>query len=96
MNYATGSYEDFDGEQDLDADAVTLGTIHSAKGLEWPVVFLPSLTDGRFPSRRTGQSQTWFLPAGSFDATRYEGSDADERRLFYVRGTGSRCHPTNE
>ena len=37
------------------ADGVALGTIHGAKGLEWPVVFLPSLTDGRFPSSRTGE-----------------------------------------
>ncbi|WP_229023114.1 ATP-dependent helicase [Actinomarinicola tropica] len=90
VNYAIGGYDDFDGEEDLDADAVALGTIHGAKGLEWPVVFLPSLTDGRFPSSRTGQAQTWLLPAHSFDAARYEGSDADERRLFYVALTRAR------
>ncbi len=90
VNYAIGSYDDFDGEEDLDADAVALGTVHGAKGLEWPVVFLPSLTDGRFPSSRTGQAETWLLPADSFDAARYEGSDADERRLFYVALTRAR------
>lgn len=56
VNYAVGGYDDFDGEEDLTLDAVALGTVHGAKGLEWPVVFLPSLTDGRFPSSRTGQA----------------------------------------
>ena len=49
VNYANGNYDDFDGEEDLLADGVALGTVHGAKGLEWPVVFLPSLTDGRLP-----------------------------------------------
>jgi len=29
---------------------VTLSTVHQAKGLEWPVVFVPWLADGRFPT----------------------------------------------
>ena len=36
---------------DENADAVTLMTIHSAKGLEFPVVFLPGLEENIFPSR---------------------------------------------
>lgn len=90
VNYATGNYDDFDGEEDLLADGVSLGTVHGAKGLEWPVVFLPSLTDGRFPSRRSGQVRDWLLPRNLFDAARYEGSDAEERRLFYVALTRAR------
>jgi DNA helicase II / ATP-dependent DNA helicase PcrA len=89
-NYATGSYDDFDGEEDLTGDAVALGTVHGAKGLEWPVVFLPSLTKNRFPSNKVGTPQVWLVPRDKFEADRYEGSDADERRLFYVALTRAR------
>lgn len=90
VNYATGSYDDFDGEEDLLVDGVALGTVHGAKGLEWPVVFLPSLTEGRFPSSRSGREKDWLVPRDLFDATRYEGSDSEERRLFYVALTRAR------
>jgi DNA helicase-2/ATP-dependent DNA helicase PcrA len=89
-NYANANYDDFDGEEDLSSEGVTLATVHSAKGLEWPVVFLPSLTKDRFPSKRTGQAQDWLVPQDRFDVTRYEGTDADERRLFYVAVTRAR------
>ena len=91
INYAQGAYEGFDGEDDFALDAVDLTTIHRAKGLEWPVVFVPSLTANRFPSSndRDG-SRTGSCRATAFDAARYEGSDADERRLFYVAITRAR------
>lgn len=90
VNYATGNYDDFDGEDDLRADGVALGTVHGSKGLEWPVVFLPSLTKARFPSSKVGTPQNWLVDPELFDAPRYEGSDADERRLFYVAVTRAR------
>jgi len=90
VNHAQGAYEGFDGEPDFELDAVDLTTVHRAKGLEWPVVFVPSLTANRFPSSKTGQEQTWLVPRSAFAAARYEGSDADERRLFYVAMTRSR------
>ncbi|MEY6432390.1 ATP-dependent helicase [Thioalkalicoccus limnaeus] len=37
-------------EQDPQADAVLLSTIHQAKGLEWPLVIVAGLEDGLFPS----------------------------------------------
>jgi DNA helicase-2/ATP-dependent DNA helicase PcrA len=89
-NYASGEYEGFDGEPDLALDAVELTTVHRAKGLEWPIVFVPSLTKRRFPSARAGQVQKWLVPRDAFVAARYEGSDADERRLFYVAITRAR------
>jgi DNA helicase-2/ATP-dependent DNA helicase PcrA len=90
INYAQGAYEGFDGEPDFVLDAVDLTTVHRSKGLEWPVVFLPSVTKGRFPSRYTGTAQDWPVPRDRFAADRYEGSDADERRLFYVGMTRAR------
>ena len=90
VNYANEAYGDFDGEPDVALDAVDLLTVHSAKGLEWPAVFIPSMTSRRFPTTRTGRESDWPLPRGLFDAARYEGSDADERRLFYVAMTRAR------
>jgi DNA helicase-2/ATP-dependent DNA helicase PcrA len=90
INYAQGAYEGFDGEADYELEAVDLTTIHRAKGLEWPVVFVPSLTAKRFPTTRTGQAQDWPVPRDRFNAPRYEGSDGDERRLFYVAMTRAR------
>lgn len=90
LNHAQGAYEGFEGEDDYDLDAVDLTTVHRAKGLEWPVVFVPALTKQRFPSSRTGRKEPWLVPRGLFNAERYEGSDADERRLFYVAITRAR------
>lgn len=90
VNYAQGKYEGFDGEENLSIDAVDLLTVHRSKGLEWPVVFVPSMTKSRFPSSKTGSAGDWLVPRDTFNAARYEGSDADERRLFYVAITRAR------
>jgi DNA helicase-2/ATP-dependent DNA helicase PcrA len=87
QNWATGAYEGFEGEEDIGLDAVDLSTIHKAKGLEWPLVFVPCVSDARFPSGKTGKPGNWFVPLERFDRRRYEGTENDERRLFYVAVT---------
>ncbi|HEV3260504.1 MAG TPA: ATP-dependent DNA helicase [Gemmataceae bacterium] len=85
--YALDAYEDFEGEDTFDLDTVDILTVHQAKGLEWPVVFLPGLVQGRFPSKYAGQGQDWLIPDSLFPAearSRYEGGEVEERRLFYV------------
>ena len=93
QHYARDAYEEFEGEPAPDLDAVDILTVHQAKGLEWPVVFLPALVDRRFPSTNTGKARTWLLPDKVLSAktqSRYEGTEDDERRLFYVAITRAR------
>lgn len=90
LNYAQGAYDGFDGEAGFTVDAVDVLTVHRAKGLEWPVVFVPSLTANRLPNRNCGRRREWPMPRTLFDAERYEGGDDDERRLFYVAMTRAR------
>jgi DNA helicase-2/ATP-dependent DNA helicase PcrA len=93
LHYAFGSYEDFEGEDSFGSDAVQVLTIHQAKGLEWPIVFLPSLVAGRFPSTRSANMAAWPFAVEDFSQAtrdRYAGSDADERRLFYTAMTRAR------
>ncbi|MEO8230116.1 MAG: ATP-dependent DNA helicase [Chloroflexota bacterium] len=77
-------------ELDGDADAVAVLTVHKAKGLEFPVVFMVGLVDGRFPG--TSRRDPLAIPAELLAVTRVEG-DAhlrEERRLFYVGMTRAR------
>lgn len=90
VNIAVDDYLDFEGEDDVRTNSVDLMTVHASKGLEWDAVFLPSLTKKRFPSSRSGQPKDWLVPTELFDRFRYEGSDGDERRLFYVAMTRAR------
>jgi DNA helicase-2/ATP-dependent DNA helicase PcrA len=74
-------------------DAVQVMTVHQAKGMEWPAVFVPALQKNRFPSTAGGKGRSkWhILPRAAVpDAARYDGSVEDERRLFYVALTRSK------
>jgi DNA helicase-2/ATP-dependent DNA helicase PcrA len=91
--YALEAYEDLAGEANPALDAMDVLTVHQAKGLEWPVVFVPGLSARRFPSSKAGRKQTWMLAEAAFPAAsrgRYEGGEMDERRLFYVALTRAR------
>jgi DNA helicase-2/ATP-dependent DNA helicase PcrA len=90
--YAHDRYEDFAGEPDAEREGVTVATVHAAKGLEWPVVFVPFLTAHNLPSPYVGKEKRWLLPRELFPAARYEGTAADEERLFYVAMTRAREH----
>lgn len=72
-------------------DAVQILTVHRAKGLQWPVAFVPALQRNRFPSRRQGGRNVWHLLPRTAVAKpeRYDGGEADETRLFYVAATRS-------
>ena len=54
---------------DSDADAVTMMTMHNAKGLEFPIVFIAGMEDGLFPLSRAFDDPAML---------------EEERRLFYV------------
>jgi DNA helicase-2/ATP-dependent DNA helicase PcrA len=60
-----------DNESEESEQKVTLMTLHAAKGLEFPVIFLPGWEDGLFPSQR------------SMDESGTRGLE-EERRLAYV------------
>jgi DNA helicase-2/ATP-dependent DNA helicase PcrA len=66
-------------------------TVHQAKGMQWPVVFIPALIRNRFPGRKPGGRTVWhLLPTGGVkEQARYVGTIEDERRLFYVAMTRS-------
>ena len=59
---------DLDTEKPDDAHSITLMTLHAAKGLEFPVVFIVGLEENLFPSEMAIE----------------EGNIEEERRLFYV------------
>ncbi len=71
-------------DDDAWADRVSVLTIHKAKGLEFPVVFLVGLVQGRFPTPRRRDTIELpdalikdLLPSGDYHLQ-------EERRLFYV------------
>ena len=85
--YATSAYDEQSPDDVRGIEAVQIMTVHQAKGLEWPVVFVPALVDGRFPSGLAGKPQEWLIPRDLFDAEKYEGDLESERKLFYVAVT---------
>jgi DNA helicase-2/ATP-dependent DNA helicase PcrA len=74
----------------FEENRINLLTVHSAKGLEFPVVFLVNLVSERFPTRERREQIPIpeklikeILPAGDYH-------EQEERRLFYVGMTRAR------
>ncbi|WP_314195204.1 UvrD-helicase domain-containing protein [Actinomyces oris] len=67
--------EDEDAQQAEEQGQITLMTVHTAKGLEFPVVFVTGMEDGTFPHSRSLAEETEL---------------AEERRLAYVALTRAR------
>lgn len=68
-----------------DADTVKVMTVHAAKGLEFPYVFLVNLADKKFPT--INRSDKIQIPEGLIKEVLVNSKDAhteEERRLFYV------------
>lgn len=83
---AEGGYNISTDEVTQRPDAVSVATVHSVKGLEFPVVFLVDCQAGRFPGRNSGYRG--LLPADLIQPaiTRgaYIGTREAEARLFYT------------
>ena len=77
---AEADYEERGGPQG--PEAVALMTLHAAKGLEFPVVFICGVEDGLIPFRERDADLR--LSSGLRRAQSSRRSLAEERRLFYV------------
>jgi superfamily I DNA/RNA helicase len=73
------------------ADRVSLLTLHAAKGLEFPVVFLVGCEDGLLPLR-FGSGAGGSADAGADPRDPGEADVAEERRLLFVGMTRARTH----
>lgn len=73
-------------------NAVQIMTIYQAKGLEYPVVFIPGLNKNYLPSNQPTGKQVWHFIDKSHvvDVDRYFPREEDERRLLYVAITRSK------
>lgn len=82
-------YEADDDQTVERPDLVFVSTVHRAKGLEFPVVFVVDAEQGRFPMNRKRYDgwlpQPVILPA--LDRGAYQRTPAEEARLFYTAVT---------
>lgn len=70
-------------------DAVSIMTVHQAKGLEYAAVFIPQLNKNFFPAQRVGGKGIWHVIDRDWiaDAARFDSDIEEERKLFYVAVT---------
>lgn len=74
---------------DSESDTVVLMTLHSAKGLEFPVVFIPGMEEGVFPGY-----QTMFVPSEVEEERRlaYVGITRAKKKLYLVNAKSRMLH----
>ncbi len=77
-------------EADVETPAVRVLTVHKAKGLEFPVVFLVDLVQDKFPSRRRRDALELPLQLLKDVGPAGDHHQGEERRLFYVGMTRAR------
>lgn len=82
--WAAGNTDEGAAEDATTPNAVQIMTVHGAKGLEWPVVFLPRISSANFPSSKRNQGPETFLDDNLFDPHDFASGDEGERRLWYV------------
>jgi DNA helicase-2/ATP-dependent DNA helicase PcrA len=75
-------------EAERDEDAIHVLTVHKAKGLEFPTVFLVGCAESKFPLQRRGDALSLPEPLVKEELTGgASGHMLEERRLFYVAMT---------
>ena len=83
-----GFFDELDGdiqlEEELSDDAVQLMTVHSAKGLEFPHVFILRLSNNDFPSRPRPATFEFPPELMKEEQPKWDFQRQEERRLFYV------------
>jgi DNA helicase-2/ATP-dependent DNA helicase PcrA len=82
--YGSSAYSDTSHSDPSLINAVKVLTIHRAKGLEFPVVFIPGFVKERKPRR-----EELFVDENLYDVDRYGGDVEDERRVYYTAITRS-------
>lgn len=99
--FLTSKLDEYNKNIDPDEDAVAIMTVHKSKGLEFPVVIIPSLSDKKFPTNYKDQSNryiagkpTFYTPDEYLKLRRNRDDEEKERvhreeedRIIYVAMT---------
>jgi DNA helicase-2/ATP-dependent DNA helicase PcrA len=80
-DYLATMTKDSKNEEEVSLGKVTLTTLHSSKGLEWPIVFIIGVEEGTMPHKRVSARRISDAISGDVE---------EERRLFYVGITRAR------
>ncbi len=95
LEYSANDYypEGWLNQSYRNVNAVVIMTVYQAKGLEFPVVFVPFMNKNYFPAQKIGGTKVWKFMTDDLIANREKydgGAIVDERRIFYVAMTRSK------